>query len=319
MKISFDTPPATPDSSNDLKVQYAASRRNVPRWRWYLIVLAVLALPIYYGIQFVHDLLVVTAPGFVQKHQVTITAGTAGHVVSVLPSGISVKSGEVLARIQRYKQNDTAAGSTFNRIPENALQSLQAAQNLQARVVFIRQNKVKTIQKLLDQGAATAADLAEAQEQLLSAESSAAQSKAALERLIEQPSVLPQVTEVSRAPFAGQVLHTLVYPGQWVSPDTPIVTLLSTKQPWIEAFLSPKDIRYAHPGTPATIIFSNGQRIPGVVMNVSAEASRLPPQFSVFSSARGNTLRINLRLKHPLQLQDAVKDMPVKVKFQAWP
>ncbi len=319
MKISFDMPPATPDSSNDLSVRYAASRRHVPRWRWYLIVLAVLALPVYYGIQFIHDLLVVSAPGFVQMQQVTITAGTAGHVLFVLPSGATVKSGEALCRIQPYEQNDTIAASRSNRISKSALRSLQTALNLQARVVVIRQNKVKALKKLLDEGAATTADLTEAQEQLLSAESSADQSKAALERLAAQTSVLPQVTEASRAPFTGQVIRPLVYPGQWVSHDTPILTLLSHSQPWIEAFLSPKDIRYAHPGTPATIIFSNGQHIPGVVMSVSAEASRLPPQFSVFSSTRGNTLRIKLRLKYPLQLHDVVKDMPVKVNFQAWP
>ncbi len=145
MKISFDMPPATPDSSNDLSVRYAASRRHVPRWRWYLIVLAVLALPVYYGIQFIHDLLVVSAPGFVQMQQVTITAGTAGHVLFVLPSGATVKSGEALCRIQPYEQNDTIAASRSNRISKSALRSLQTALNLQARVVVIRQNKVKAL------------------------------------------------------------------------------------------------------------------------------------------------------------------------------
>ena len=319
MKINFDTPPAAPDVSNDLAVRYAAARRNVPRWRWYLIVLAVLALPAYYGIRFVSDLLVVSAPGFVQMEQVTITAGAAGHVISILSRGTTVKNGEVLARIQSDSNNSRLSYPNRNKTPAAVIQAMQTAHRLQQKVVALRQNKVKAIHKLLVQGAATAADLAEAQEQLLAAESSAVQSRAALERLVAQlPTVLPTMA-VSKAPFAGQVLRPLVYQGQWVAPDTGIVTLLSSRRPWIEAFLSPKDIRYARPGTPATIIFSDGWRIPAVVSSVSAEAGRLPPQYSEFFQARGNTLQVQLRLTKALRVQDMIRDMPLKVQFRFWP
>lgn len=316
MKINFDTQPAAPDISNDLSVRYAAARRKVPRWRWYLIVLVLLALPVYYGIRFMSDLLVASAPGFVQMKQVTITAGAAGHVIEILPDGTNVNAGEIIARILPDSSNSSVTELNRTRIPEKVIQTMRTALILQHKVVALQREKVHVIQKLISQGAATAADLAAAQSQLFTVESSAIQARATLERLDGQPLTSLPTTTAAKAPFAGHLLRVLVYQNEWVAPDTDIVTLRSNCQPWIEAFLNPKDIRYARLGTHATVIFSNGWHVQAVVSSVATEAGRLPPQYSKFFQQRGNAVQVKLRLTKTLRERYMIYDMPVKVQFR---
>lgn len=316
MKINFDTQPAAPDTSNDLAVRYAAARRKVPRWRWYLIVLVLLALPVYYGIRFMSDLLVTSAPGFVQMKQVSITAGAAGHVVKILPEGTHVNAEEIIARILPDSSNSSVTELNRARTSEKVIQTMRAALNLQHKVVALQRDKVHVIQKLLSQGAATAADLAAAQSQLFTVESSAIRARAALERVDEQPLTSLSTTTAVKAPFSGHLLRVLVYQNQWVAPDTNIVTLRSNRPPWIEAFLNPKDIRYARLGTHATVIFSNGWHVQAVVSSVAKDAGRLPPQYSKFFQQRGNAVQVKLRLTKPLPESYMIFDMPVKVQFR---
>ena len=47
MKIQFDQPPGSAQENNGLSVRYAAAKRKVPRWRWYLLLAMVLTPPAY--------------------------------------------------------------------------------------------------------------------------------------------------------------------------------------------------------------------------------------------------------------------------------
>ena len=44
MKINFDAPPTSAQETNGLEVRYAAAKRRVPRWRWYLLLAMVLGM-----------------------------------------------------------------------------------------------------------------------------------------------------------------------------------------------------------------------------------------------------------------------------------
>ena len=52
MKIQFDTPPSSAQEANGLSVRYAAAKRRVPRWRWYLLLTLVLVPPAYFLARF---------------------------------------------------------------------------------------------------------------------------------------------------------------------------------------------------------------------------------------------------------------------------
>lgn len=99
MKIRFDTPPVSAQQSNGLAVRYAAAKREVPRWRWYLM-LAVIGLPLMYFVwNFVGALWWETAPGFVVVPNLTVKAGSAGTVRSVAAVGTAVAPGTVLLTV----------------------------------------------------------------------------------------------------------------------------------------------------------------------------------------------------------------------------
>ncbi len=99
MKIRFDTPPASAQQSNGLAVRYAAAKREVPRWRWYLM-LAVIGLPLMY---FVWHFIVAawweTAPGFVVVPTLAVKAAASGTVRDIVPAGSTVKAGAPLLRV----------------------------------------------------------------------------------------------------------------------------------------------------------------------------------------------------------------------------
>ena len=52
MKINFDAPPTSAQETNGLEVRYAAAKRRVPRWRWYLLLAMVLVAPAYLLVRF---------------------------------------------------------------------------------------------------------------------------------------------------------------------------------------------------------------------------------------------------------------------------
>ena len=38
MKINFDAPPKSAEVSNGIHVNYPAGKRQVPQWRWFLVL-----------------------------------------------------------------------------------------------------------------------------------------------------------------------------------------------------------------------------------------------------------------------------------------
>ena len=99
MRVRFDAPPGSATESQGLAVRYAAAKRRVSSWRWYLLFAAVVALPLYFGAQLLWALVWVTAPGQVELQEAFVKAGAAGHVAMLAAEGQRVGAGETLARV----------------------------------------------------------------------------------------------------------------------------------------------------------------------------------------------------------------------------
>ena len=90
MKINFDAPPTSAQETNGLEVRYAAAKRRVPRWRWYLLLAMVLVAPAYLLVRFGIAYWWVSTPAQVVLEQATLRAPAAGGLRA--PSGIQYQN-----------------------------------------------------------------------------------------------------------------------------------------------------------------------------------------------------------------------------------
>ena len=104
MKIQFDIPPSSPQESNGLSVKYAASKRQVPRWRWYLLLAMVLTPPAYLLGRFVVSYWWETTPGLVVTEQTVLRSITPGQVVHIAGVGDRLSAGQALMEVQLKTQ-----------------------------------------------------------------------------------------------------------------------------------------------------------------------------------------------------------------------
>ena len=98
MKINFDAPPTSAQETNGLEVRYAAAKRRVPRWRWYLLLAMVLVAPAYLLVRFGIAYWWVSTPAQVVLEQATLRAPAAGRVAFVAAPGAPLEPGLSLGR-----------------------------------------------------------------------------------------------------------------------------------------------------------------------------------------------------------------------------
>jgi HlyD family secretion protein len=100
MKINFDAPPGSAQQSNGLAVRYAAAKREVPRWRWYLM-LALVGVPLaYFALRLAAGAWWQAAPGVVVMPTATVRAALTGQVLRVEAPGTGVAVGGALMTVR---------------------------------------------------------------------------------------------------------------------------------------------------------------------------------------------------------------------------
>jgi biotin carboxyl carrier protein len=177
--VRFDAPPGSATESQGLAVRYAAAKRRVSSWRWYLLFAVVVALPLYFGVQLLLALVWVSAPGQVELQESFVKAGAAGHVTMLAAEGQRVAAGEAIARVAPVAPLP-AATAALAATPGPAApdpESLAAAEaaavaresaargtlELAEAQLREREHWRRTIAELVAQGAATAAEQRSAQ------------------------------------------------------------------------------------------------------------------------------------------------------------
>ena len=148
MKIQFDTPPSSAQEANGLSVRYAAAKRRVPRWRWYLLLTLVLVPPAYFLARFAASYRWQTAPAIVVTEQVVVRAQHPGRVEHAVPAGEQVAAGHPLMELREPARNDPD-GALQMPLPlpmqmqtpaQTAAVARQAASQAQAATLSLRQS-----------------------------------------------------------------------------------------------------------------------------------------------------------------------------------
>lgn len=340
MKIQFDMPPASAQQSNGVAVKYAAARRNVPRWRWYLLLVLVILPPAYFAARFAMAFWWETAPALVQIERAVVRAGVAGWVAAVPKEGERIEQGQRLFTIQPSAApapEPTAATPPPPRATDPTLavrrEAAQGAVDLAQRQLALREQRLAVMRRLLDRGAATRGEQETALAQVLAAQAELARARTELAALDAEAAAAPPTTAAAaapaapmpqaggepqgpRAPLAGDVLRVFVRPGEWVNRETDVAIVQSDAPAHVRAFVEAGRSRYAEVGRKATLRFFDGGRVPAEVVAVEQEAARLPPERVAPLSPRSQSIVVTLRPLQPLAAQHRIHQLPLDVRFE---
>jgi len=350
LKIQFDRPPAAGADSQGLAVRYAAARRQVPRWRWYLLLAIVVGPILFFAGRLALALLWDTVPAVVVLPQLTLRAGAAGVVDQVPAEGATVTEGLQLLTLARPSPaapspaapaaRGAEGAALLNAVDQRAagqrIDAAQAALALGQQVQQWRQQRLAAVEALRSQGAATTAErdaahaaLVAAQADLIRARADLAGAQMSLARAraeqtaagLAAPALPVQATLPApeavgpRAPFDGTVTQVLVKRREWVAADTEVLVVQGRAAPVVRAFVAPDRGEHAQRGARATLVFPDRSTIEGTVTEIDTAIGRLPSERTGLLSPRSQTLVVTLKLDGEVPARWRIHNLPVDARF----
>lgn len=312
MKVRFEDAPGAAEQSRGLHVDYVAAKRNIPAWRWNLIVLLLLSPALYFLGSALLDQVQISAPAVVELKESRLHPGRGGQVVSVLPEGTRVVTGTLLAILAPLPPSAAAPAP-----PRIAPRPGAAAGG---RLLAYRRERARRYQQLWEQGAATQAELASALAQL--AEAEAAYGRSRRETVPEPPGPRPEKAEpVSiAAPHPGVVAQVAATVGDWVAAGAELVTVVDDREARIVAFVNPRHVRYAEAGRAAHLRFPDGTSIPARVTEVRVRTARPGADHDEPFRPDGTALQVVLAPAEDLPQGYRRQGLPLEVSFDfTWP
>ncbi len=307
MKIRFEKPPSAPDVHNDLSVRYAATKRQFPRLRWYLLVAAILSVPGFFVARILLGFLVVEAPAFVVMPNAVLTSPVNGRIESIAEPEEKVAAGETLAIISPFYVETTPS--------HPKLQSVKSALALTEQVLSMRRSQMDEIRRLYDLGAATDADLANAKSLWFTAFSQVNLAKQAIENQMQRQQPSAPAPIMVRSPFSGIVSSQEAQTGLWVSAGSDLLTVNGEQKLWIRAYLNPQDVQYAKIGIGAVLVFNDNRHFDAKVMAVEPEAVKTPMNFTSPLSSPTEAIILKLVPLKPLPPEYRIFNLPLTVRF----
>jgi multidrug resistance efflux pump len=351
MKVSFHKQERDPAVVQGLQVPYAPARRRAAQWRWYLILLIVSSPLLFFLFKMVKSFVIVDGQGFISLERVAVNSTSDGIVQTILvKTGQDVSRGEVLARLyDPHLANQKALlESELEALGHHPAPSAAAREQLVRRrlgltraILNTRSDNLRNVQALVEQGAATVAELRLAGERRNQAQmdydqalfesqklkedqrrpdlgldnpgdgSGRLQIQAKLKALAQEQGLLVQV-----APYNGRILDVFAIQGQALSPGAPILLLGRSDKPSVVAYLAPRYVKYAQIGRQATVTLADGQKLQARVRENANLTKRLPADLSSPIGSRDLMLLVNLELLAPLPDAQWVDGLPVSVRFQ---
>lgn len=341
MKIQFDIPPGSARETNGLAVRYAAAKRQVPRWRWYLLLTLVLLGPAYLLVRFGIAYWWETTPAQVVVEQSTVRSQASGRVARVAEAGARLQPGQPVVELEAPASDTPAqtgpapASAPAAPMPARAARQalFQEAEQLAQRRLAIQQERLQRFQSLRSQGAATQQELDNARFQELQAQADLSRALVDLREFLAQeqerasappaqpaPPAQAAWPEAARAvaaqaPYEATVLRALVRPGDWVAAGAEVAVLQGRAEPLVYAFLPPEMARYAQVGREATLRFMDGARVRAKVVGLATEAQSPPADRVSPLTPRTPAIVVRLQALQALPPAYHIHQLPLDVRF----
>lgn len=329
MKIRFDAPPGAGQDPTGVAVRYAAAKRQVPRWRWYLLLALVLAPPAYLALRFVAGLLWAQVPASVVLDQSVVRVPVAGVVAQVAQVGDRVPAGAPVLTMQSPEREPAAAADPPPPTAPVAARArermLRDAVALAARQVQLRRERLARLEALAAQAAATRPEVEASRVLLLQAQAELNRLQGELAEHLEAQAArgarsTPATTSAPaaptvRAPFESRVAQVYLHPGEWHTAGTDAVLLQSTAPALVQAYVEPSRAERVQPGRRATLHFADGTRAQAEVLEIVSHVERLPAERVSPLSPRTLSLLVKLRPLEPLPERLRIHALPLEVRF----
>jgi multidrug resistance efflux pump len=354
MRISFSADKKNDATiENNVKLPYAASKRAFPQIRWILILIIVGSPFIMLLGKILLDWIFVTSPGMIWMEKKTINSIEAGTVEKVFyHRGDMASPDTVMFRVKRKipenrleqialleAERDAANMGLENEFASPAVHSRDISDEIQLAyqsVAYFEQVRGNT-KWLMDQGAATRAEMDVAENKLREAKASLAAltSSSAIPAI---NSATPAVNPVRSAQVeqsiksfkkmtgeffdiksgqGGKVNSVFVTEGQSFSAGEPLAVVANTEQVHIVTYVDPADFKKINIGTIATVkILGTGRKIKAVVEQPAVAADNVPSGISEkFYPITMRGVNIFLKVIDPLPEEEKIEGLPVVVEW----
>lgn len=346
MKIQFDAPPTSAEVSNGIPVKYENIKRQVPRWRWYVVLGIVLLIPLYFVLQVLTTTVLQATPGMVVVEQMVVHAPITGRVEKVATEGSDAQEGHLIARVVQNQvptapKEPFVAGALVYAAQARDLKGqktvLQSSLQAAEQRLSLMHERVRQMEALLSQGAATRQEVDATRLQMLQAQTELGNTQRDIMAADQQQSALylqaakdaasarqaaglaqmGNMTPVAdlMAPVPALVARSFVKPGEWVVAGDELLVLQTRKEPWVQAYLMPQRMKYARKGQKATLVFMDGQKVDAEVDEVLSETQRVPAERVGPMEAQGAAVVVKLRPLQPLPVEHRVNRLPIDVRF----
>jgi multidrug resistance efflux pump len=357
MKIRFVKPEAgDPERDRGIKVPYAPGKRHLARWRWYLILLVVSSPFLFFTAEFLYSSVLIQAPGFVSQEQLTIRSGSQGNVDEIYVKPLDeVKEGDPVARLandaltsrQRELRGELSqlqnvaaqwrGGGSSPVSTESFQDALEPARQERDRL----SDRMRSIQQLVQQGAATEAELNAARNQYDQASSRLGELYRTM-NIQTQPAPRGNGVEIQtrilaiqselasldsqlqamlvRAPKAGRVVDLAVVKGDQLTIGSKVAMLAPEGgEMHVDAYIPPKNAIYAVPGAYGTVIFPDGSHHNAMITDVPQVATEVPKAQSALLGGAELGVLVRMQLLDTGNSGGArtlTDGLPVKVNFE---
>jgi len=317
---------ATPDSIGGLAVPYAAAKRNAPKWRWYLILLTVLSPVLVLLLGMLGGFITRSANGTVTLDQLEVRAIASGRLLRMaLEPGANLREGDLIARIEDLRAlTAEGGGSQRDEGRSRSRYSLEADAELalRARALRLAQERRDSMAALQQAGAATRAELREAEGALDQAASALLHARRDLSLdnagARRSGTGAPAVYE-NRAPTAGRVLDVFRSEGEIVAAGDPLALVGRNSDPKVTAYVSPRFAAALRLGATATIRFADGSLATAEIAEPARVTRRMPADLVDPFGMRPMMVVLKLRAADIWPASQAINGLPVRVRFHyAW-
>jgi multidrug resistance efflux pump len=332
MQMHFRARQRAPDELGGVKIAYAKARGKGHKIAWYVILLVVLSPIVVLLTGVVGSWLTLTANGTVFLQQDEIRAARAGRITQLnVAAGDLVAAGKTLAVLDNLELDAAAAHNAVERQAAAAAQRGVSAQQqsaaeelrLRERLVRYQQDRRAVIADLVNQGAATSAELDAAEAAATEAEVGWVQTRAAAARApalstaeVDHELLASQQRSLTMAaPHDGRVLELLARQGEYVAPGEPLVILARVDNPSVVAYAPPKFAIRLQVGMQATIRFPDGTRTLASVAEAPRLTQRMPADLVDQFGLRPMTVVLHLLPQERLSESQRVQGLPVSVRF----
>jgi len=339
MKVSFSSTKKNDAAmENKVKLPYAAARRAFPKIRW-LVILVIVGSPFIMLLgKIMLDFLFVTSPGTIYMEKITINSLEAGTVEKTFyHRGDMVGADTVLFRIKRKHPENTmeqiamleAERDKANReidkptISGGHLSEIELAQQ---NVAYYEKMHSNT-KWLMDQGAATKAEmdltenkLREAKASLVTKNPPPTVNSGRITQVEQNINALKKMTEdfgdIKSGP-GGKVHSVFLADNQSFSPGEPLAIVMNTNQVHILTYVDPRDLKKITIGRIATVkILGSDRKITAIVEEPPVAADTVPRGISEkFYPATMRGVQIFLKVMDPLQEEEMIEGLPVVVEW----